>query len=228
MSGPLHISIWGRNEIDSFGLRHILTEPDFIIDRVLSGEAEARFSEWEDGPDRLILIDSPSVPPILPRYSALRAALPIARVVLLCDACDMDTAKQAFSMGIDGLLSTHLAAEPLLCAVRLVATGMKVMPSEIIQHLVADAPPSILRDKNPRDARPELSEREIQILHCLAAGEANKDIASRLAVAEATVKAHVKAILRKLQVDNRTQAAIWAINQGKIAENDESATTAEY
>src|SRR5690606_14172073 len=53
MSGPLHISIWGRNEIDSFSLRPILTELDFIIDRVLSGEAEERFSEREDGPDRL-------------------------------------------------------------------------------------------------------------------------------------------------------------------------------
>lgn len=222
MNGALHISIWGRNEIDSFGLRHILMEADFVIERVLSGHVETHFPDWRDGPDQMVLIDSPSVPPILPRCGALRAALPTARIVLLCDACDIDTAKQAFAIGIDGLLSTHMAAEPLLCAVRLIATGMKVMPSEIIQHLAADAPPSTLQDMHARDAGPDLSEREIQILHCLAAGEANKDIASRLAVAEATVKAHVKAILRKLQVDNRTQAAIWAINQGKLPEREES------
>lgn len=58
-----------------------------------------------------------------------------------------------------------------------------------------------------------LSERETQILQCLVEGYANKLIARRLDIAEATVKVHIKGLLRKINVSNRTQAAIWALNQ---------------
>jgi two-component system, NarL family, nitrate/nitrite response regulator NarL len=63
-------------------------------------------------------------------------------------------------------------------------------------------------------ARPEiaLSDRESQILHCLVNGASNKAIARELTIAETTVKVHVKGLLRKLRAANRTQAAIWAMN----------------
>src|SRR5262249_28327467 len=66
-----------------------------------------------------------------------------------------------------------------------------------------------------------LSDREQQILLRLARGEANKIIARLCSITEATVKAHVKAILRKIAVQNRTQAALWAIENGLVgaAEN---------
>jgi two-component system, NarL family, nitrate/nitrite response regulator NarL len=59
---------------------------------------------------------------------------------------------------------------------------------------------------------PRLSDRQLAILHCLAEGDSNKTIARKMAMAEATVKVHVKAILQKIRVHNRTQAAIWAMN----------------
>jgi two-component system nitrate/nitrite response regulator NarL len=59
---------------------------------------------------------------------------------------------------------------------------------------------------------PRLSARQQSILRCLVDGASNKTIARRMAMAEATVKVHVKAILRKIRVHNRTQAAIWAMN----------------
>ena len=62
-------------------------------------------------------------------------------------------------------------------------------------------------------ARPShLSEREGQILRCLVSGFSNKAIARQLSLAEATVKVHIKSVLRKLQATNRTQAAVWALN----------------
>ena len=63
-----------------------------------------------------------------------------------------------------------------------------------------------------------LSERETQILQCLIEGYANKLIARRLDIAEATVKVHIKGLLRKINVSNRTQAAIWALNQSFTAQ----------
>jgi two-component system nitrate/nitrite response regulator NarL len=61
---------------------------------------------------------------------------------------------------------------------------------------------------------PQLSPREKSILRCLIEGDSNKGIARKVDIAEATVKVHVKAILRKIRVQNRTQAAIWGVNRG--------------
>lgn len=72
-----------------------------------------------------------------------------------------------------------------------------------------------------------LSAREIEILSCLAHGHANKRIARELNITEATVKVHVKAILRKLHLTNRTQAAIWAVQNGFTWKPDASSTARE-
>ena len=64
---------------------------------------------------------------------------------------------------------------------------------------------------------PGLSEREIQILDGLVKGHANKVIARTCDITEATVKVHMKSILRKIRVTNRTQAAIWALANGRVA-----------
>jgi two-component system nitrate/nitrite response regulator NarL len=69
--------------------------------------------------------------------------------------------------------------------------------------------PSIEADEHHS---PKLSLRETCILRCLISGDSNKTIARNYSIAEATVKVHVKAILRKIRVRNRTQAAIWALN----------------
>jgi len=64
------------------------------------------------------------------------------------------------------------------------------------------------------DPAPQLSPREKLILRCLIEGDANKSIARKMDIAEATVKVHVKAILRKIRVRNLTQVPIWGMNNG--------------
>jgi two-component system nitrate/nitrite response regulator NarL len=66
---------------------------------------------------------------------------------------------------------------------------------------------------------PHLTERQKIILCCLLKGDTNKIIARQIAITEATVKVHVKMILRKINVQNRTQAAIWAMNHGYLISN---------
>jgi two-component system nitrate/nitrite response regulator NarL len=72
--------------------------------------------------------------------------------------------------------------------------------------------------------RPRLSEREAQILNGLVQGHANKVIARSCDIAEATVKVHMKSILRKIQVANRTQAAVWALEHGHSADQIKDAS----
>lgn len=66
------------------------------------------------------------------------------------------------------------------------------------------------------DATPQFSDQERRILGCLVDGDSNKSIARRIGIAEATVKVHVKAILRKIRLQNRTQAAVWALSQNQL------------
>jgi DNA-binding CsgD family transcriptional regulator len=73
---------------------------------------------------------------------------------------------------------------------------------------------------------PRLSARQRLILRCLINGDANKTIARKIHVTEATVKVHVKAILRKIRVNNRTQAAIWAMNNRSFIPVKDNQSTA--
>ena len=73
---------------------------------------------------------------------------------------------------------------------------------------------------------PRLSARQQSILRCLIQGDSNKTIARKMAIAEATVKVHVKAILRKIRVHNRTQAAIWAMSTGPFISAKDDASPA--
>ena len=68
--------------------------------------------------------------------------------------------------------------------------------------------------RSQADNTPRLSAREKSILRCMVDGDSNKVIARKIDITEATVKVHVKAILRKIRVHNRTQGAIWAMNNG--------------
>ena len=96
--------------------------------------------------------------------------------------------------------------------------GEPVFPAALLGKFVSEGTqrPAI-PGARPSVSRP-LSARETGILRHLARGESNKVIARQLDITEATVKVHIKAILRKIQVRNRTQAAVWALDQGLTTE----------
>jgi two-component system nitrate/nitrite response regulator NarL len=73
---------------------------------------------------------------------------------------------------------------------------------------------------------PRFSSRQKLILHCLIGGDSNKTIARKIHITEATVKVHLKAILRKIRVHNRTQAAIWAMNNGSSISTKDNGSSA--
>ena len=83
--------------------------------------------------------------------------------------------------------------------------GALVAPAMVAQEMSVSAAPTSVGASN-------LSGRESQILQCLVKGSSNKFIARQLNLAEATVKVHIKSVLRKLKAANRTQAAVWALN----------------
>jgi len=145
----------------------------------------------------------------------VRTMLPDAKVVFLARSLDLDLLAAVFAAGASGYLLENTSGDALGKSLTLVNAGGAVFPRELasfIPHLAARrmAPPSLAA--MPRDTR--LSGREIEILECLTRGQSNKAIAHALDIAEATVKVHVKRILRKIDVTNRTQAALWAASRG--------------
>jgi two-component system, NarL family, nitrate/nitrite response regulator NarL len=119
-------------------------------------------------------------------------------------------------------------------AIELVAMGETVFPPAFLSFALDTKSDhggkAALPDENERaifvttedTVVPQLSPREKSILRCLIEGDSNKSIARKIDIAEATVKVHVKAILRKVRVQNRTQAAIWAMNHGALAVSQNS------
>ena len=210
------VALFGRNDLLREGLRRILESNGFKVrvadkkpDHFL-GDYTRSASEHTDlfifDYDRCMDVDSE-------RIEMVHDQFPGARVVILHDIFDFDFMIDAFETGVDGYIVKNIPYESLIESLRLVAMGEKVMPSALagllpewgrkVHHAPHSAPGVEL-----------LSSREIDTLRCLCRGDPNKVIARELDISEATVKVHVKAILRKLGLRNRTQAAAWSLNAG--------------
>jgi two-component system, NarL family, nitrate/nitrite response regulator NarL len=143
---------------------------------------------------------------------AIREAFPTARIVVLADDLSVDVLRAAMGGGADGFLIKNVSPEALIQSLQLIMLGEKVFPTNLA---------SMLLDMNAVISQHSirgLSPREQEILQSLVTGASNKMIAIRLGITEATVKVHLKTLLRKIDVNNRTQAAIWAMNNGFTAD----------
>lgn len=215
-AGPISISLVCANSLVREGIRRILDEEEFQV--VVSGiSIDILFDSDAAYSSDIILIDNGISERCFEQIEVLREGFPQARLVVLTDCFCFDHMVDAFRAGVDGYILKEIGCDSLIESLRLVKLGEKVMPSELVRHLPQHsmAPnPSTGLEANLAGM---LSEREIETLHCLVLGYANKVIAYRLDISEATVKVHVKAVLRKLMVQNRTQAAIWAVNHGVVS-----------
>lgn len=146
----------------------------------------------------------------LPRMSgvdairAIRSSHPGARFVVLTTYEGDENIYQALEAGARAYLIKGMPHEALVDAVRRVTAGGRYLPPPVSRALAARMPNS------------ELSSREREVLGLLAHGESNKGIARQLGITEATVKSHVSAILMRLQVADRTQAVVAAIERGIV------------
>lgn len=162
----------------------------------------------------LVLLDVPSDgEEVGATVTAVRELLPDSRIVVLAVDDRPEVFTSAFAAGADGFVSKDTSFEALLESLRLVCLGERVYPTELISAALRTARG---QPTTSTAAAGMLSPRERQVLNCLVEGMSNKMIARKLGVTETTVKLHVKNILRKINVRNRTQAAIWAIENRLI------------
>ena len=209
MSGVLKLAIVGRGTILREALARILSEANFEITHVAPSFEPIPTGTQAD--ILLMLIDRWEDDVLVPA----RRHFPDAGIVLLTRDFDFQDLSMAFQAGVSGYLLKDMSTERLMGSIRLVAMGEKVFPSELADQLTGQTLAGQQNDPVTIQSA-NLSVREAEILRCLALGLSNKEISRRLSISEATVKVHVKSVLRKLGVANRTQAAIWATSHGLV------------
>jgi len=134
----------------------------------------------------------------------IRSTHPKARFVVLTTYEGDADIHRALEAGAQGYVIKGMPYQTLVDAIRRVHAGGCFLPPPVAGALASRMPDS------------ELSAREQEVLRLLASGKSNKDIASLLGIAEATVKCHVSAILLRLDVSDRTQAVVTALQRGLI------------
>ncbi len=137
-----------------------------------------------------------------------------ARIVVLADSIADRSLSLSLKAGADAYLNKSMSSESLLRALQLVMLGEVVYPTHVASLLMAAANERPVPPPAPAAPSSDLSKREVQILRCLLAGQSNKAIARNLHITESTVKMHFKNVMRKINAQNRTQAAVWAIQNG--------------
>jgi len=226
---PFSIVLVGENSLRKEGLARILNSESF---QVLASVADA--DDWlgEDALQRvptnqalllLIVHTGDDFRSTIEQIETFRRRHAGGRVAVVADQYRVSDLAAALRAGATGYFIDVMNCDAFIKSIELVMMGGTVFPPAFLTSALdaeerdADDVPA-LNDDDPAVAEADdrlarqLSPREISILQCLIEGDSNKCIARKINIAEATVKVHIKAILRKIRVQNRTQAAIWGLN----------------
>jgi DNA-binding NarL/FixJ family response regulator len=204
--GKIQILIADDHYIVRMGLAALInSEPDMEVIAAADDGAQALDFFARQIPD-LVLLDSR-----MPGKSGVQTATeilakyPNARILMLSAFDGADDIYRALQAGVQGyVLKRNSSGQELVTALRTVAGGQRWIPKEIAGKLAS------------RKLLEELTARELEVLNQLAKGRANKEIADVLNISEYTVKDHLKHILAKLQVADRTEAVTTALQRGII------------
>lgn len=213
MEPPIRVLLADDHTIVRSGVRTLLaTEPDIEVVGEVGNGADAVTQAEALRPD-VILMDL--VMPVLGGIEATRqitAALPGVRVLVLTSFAADEDVFPAIKAGALGYLLKDSGPEDLVRAIRQVSRGEPSLEPSIARKVLLELshPPTA---HQPLTKSP-LTERELDVLKLVAQGYSNKVIATKLFVSELTTRTHVSNILSKLHLASRTQAALYALQQG--------------
>lgn len=138
-----------------------------------------------------------------------------AKIIMLTFHQDREYLFKALDLGARGYILKDAESKVLIDAIRMVYTGQTYIQPSMAKELVTEF--KRMKNASQDDPHGQLTERELEVLRQLTKGLLNKEIASVLFISEKTVKNHISSIFRKLDVQDRTQAAVYAI-KNKIAD----------
>lgn len=223
---PFATTIIGKSSLLREGISKILHSANFRIVASVSSADDLPDRVQADAPLFLIVHTGDDFDFAAGQIEVFRNRYPDARIAIVADRYRPDELVSAFRAGANGCFVDVMTSDVFIRSLELVMMGETVLPPAFLSYVFGSQEPQLRHDAPSEtdkktilvaeidDPAPQLSPRERLILGRLIEGASNKSIARKMDIAEATVKVHVKAILRKIRVHNRTQAAIWGMNNG--------------
>jgi NarL family two-component system response regulator LiaR len=155
---------------------------------------------------------------VMPRMDGIEAIRgirrndPEARILVLTSFSEDEKVLTAIEVGAIGCMLKDATPEELLRAIRDVHQGRSALNPAVAQKLIQR-----MRKTDTPKPMQELTARETEVLRCIARGLSNREIGDKLFISEPTVRTHVSNILMKLELPNRTQAALYAVREGLVS-----------
>jgi DNA-binding NarL/FixJ family response regulator len=212
----LRVLLVDDHDLFRTGLKNLLAEQGLkVAGEAASGDIALRLV-GELAPDVVIMdLNMPGISGV-DTIREITASAPLARVVVLTISDDDADVVNAVMAGACGYLLKDASVDQLIAGIRAAAAGESLISPQIAAKML-----QLLRaQRSDTDAaetiRAELSDREIQVLKLIANGKDNAEIARQLFISPKTVKNHISNILMKLQIENRIQAAVYAVRSGLV------------
>ena len=205
------------------GIGNILErEPDFEVVGEADDSRSAVDRALETSPDIILMDLSLTAPGGIETTQRIKRELPSTGIIVLAASEDEDALFDAIKAGAAAFILKDVGPDDLVTIIRRVVTGEYLINDKVFSKPAVAS--RVLKEFRElavygQEAAPifaPLSPREVEILDNIAQGMTNKQVAYALSISEQTVKNHMSSILRKLSVNDRTQAVVYAMRQGWI------------
>lgn len=207
---PVRVILADDHTVMRQGVRMLLTlDPDIEVVGEASNGQEAVELAHQLKPDVVLMDLLMPVMDGLTAITVIRRDLPQTEIVALTSVLEDSVVTDVVRAGAIGYLLKDASGEDVIRAVKSAAAGQV--------HLSPQAAAKLIKDVRTPEQAQALTQREIEVIKLLARGYSNKEIAQTLNISEKTVHSHVGAILSKLRVPSRTQAALYAIRTGLVS-----------
>jgi DNA-binding NarL/FixJ family response regulator len=214
--GDIRVVIVDDHDLFRTGLKNLLEEQGVqVIGEAANGRDALRLVS-ELAPDVVIMdLNMPGISGV-DTTRQLAAIAPLARVVVLTISADDDDVMNAVVAGACGYLLKDSSIQDLVAGIIAAAAGESLISPQIATKVLQRLRSQTSHVDAAETIRAELSDREIEVLKLIANGKDNAQIAGELFISPKTVKNHISNILMKLQIDNRIQAAVFAVRSGIV------------
>lgn len=212
----LRVLLVDDHDLFRTGLRNLLEEQGLQIVGEAAAGAEALKLTRELAPDVIVMdLNMPGMSGV-EATRHITAVAPLTRVLVLTISDQDGDVMDAILAGACGYLLKDASIQELLRGIQAAALGESLISPHIASKVLQRVRASSSSPAIAETIRSELSDREIQVLKLIANGKDNAQIAAELHISPKTVKNHISNILMKLQIENRIQAAVYAVRSGIV------------
>jgi DNA-binding NarL/FixJ family response regulator len=212
----LRVLLVDDHDLFRTGLRNLLEEQGVqVIGEAADGQQAIRMVR-ELAPDVVVMdLNMPGMTGVEATRQVTTLA-PLTRVVVLTISDQDEDVMNAILAGACGYLMKDSSIQDLMQGIRAAAVGESLISPHIAAKVLQRMRATGTSEQDAATIRAELSDREIEVLKLIANGKDNAQIAGELHISPKTVKNHISNILMKLQIDNRIQAAVYAVRSGIV------------